>query len=154
MLYGNPGTHDIDLCFSSRRRRPSVVSHLSPPQFYVPPSAVIVQEMARERRGHFNIVHADSGLKADFTLLDAMNCTPGLSAMFGAMPLAKTPSRSRRRNTSFSESWNTTAKAVPKSICAYRSMLAVSGDLLIARLAGLGCKARFENRMAARDRMR
>jgi hypothetical protein len=36
------------------------------PTFYVPPDAVITQEMSRDRRGHFNLIHADSGLKADF----------------------------------------------------------------------------------------
>ena len=35
-----------------------------PPEFYVPPPEVIGAEISRER-GSFNIIHADSGLKAD-----------------------------------------------------------------------------------------
>ena len=37
-------------------------------EFYVPPQDAIAIEAARERRGHFNVIHADSGLKADFYL--------------------------------------------------------------------------------------
>ena len=68
MLYGEPRvTHDIDFVVLLRAEDAHQSAGIyPPPQFYVPPSAVIVQEMARERRGHFNIVHADSGLKADF----------------------------------------------------------------------------------------
>jgi hypothetical protein len=36
------------------------------PAFYVPPAEVIAVEAARERRRHFKIIHAASGLKADF----------------------------------------------------------------------------------------
>jgi hypothetical protein len=68
MLYGEPRvTHDIDFVVFLR---PGDVTKLPevfpPPQFYVPPASVIAEEMARERRGQFNIIHADSGLKADF----------------------------------------------------------------------------------------
>ncbi|MDB6055006.1 MAG: hypothetical protein JWN25_2529 [Verrucomicrobiales bacterium] len=33
---------------------------------YVPASGVILGEIVRERRGHFNLIHTESGLKADF----------------------------------------------------------------------------------------
>ena len=68
MLYGEPRvTHDIDFVVFFRSEEVSRLPALfPPPQFYVPPVAVIIEEMARERRGHFNIIHADSGLKADF----------------------------------------------------------------------------------------
>jgi hypothetical protein len=68
MLYGEPRvTHDIDFVVFLRSedvRRLAAI--FPPPQFYVPPAAIVLEEMARERRGHFNIIHADSGLKADF----------------------------------------------------------------------------------------
>src|SRR5262249_14012872 len=35
-------------------------------EFYVPPSEVIHAEIAREQRGHFNVIHMDTGFKADF----------------------------------------------------------------------------------------
>lgn len=36
------------------------------PAFYLPPPEVIILEVAREQRGHFNVIHADTGFKADF----------------------------------------------------------------------------------------
>lgn len=68
MLYGEPRvTHDIDfVVFLRSEDAPRLAAIFPPPQFYVPPAAVIVEEMARERRGLFSIIHADSGLKADF----------------------------------------------------------------------------------------
>jgi hypothetical protein len=68
MLYGEPRvTHDIDLIVFLRSGDALRMREIFPsPQFYVPPSDVILAEIARERRGHFNLIHADSGLKADF----------------------------------------------------------------------------------------
>jgi hypothetical protein len=68
MLYGEPRlTLDIDLVVFLRADDVSRLSAIFPaPQFYVPPAAAILQEVARESRGHFNVIHADSGLKADF----------------------------------------------------------------------------------------
>lgn len=68
MLYGEPRlTHDIDLIVFLRsddiaRLREAYAT----PEFYLPPPDVIAVEVARERRGHFNVIHADTGLKADF----------------------------------------------------------------------------------------
>ena len=59
-------THDIDfVVFLRSEDAPRLAAIFPPPQFCVPPAAAILEEMARERRGHFNIIHADSGLKAD-----------------------------------------------------------------------------------------
>jgi hypothetical protein len=68
MLYGEPRvTHDIDcVVFLRADDIPKLAAVFPTPQFYVPPTAVILQEVARESRGHFNVIHADSGLKADF----------------------------------------------------------------------------------------
>ena len=68
MLYGEPRvTHDIDFVIFLRLDDVSRLSGVYPaPEFYVPPADIIVAELARERRGQFNIIHADSGLKADF----------------------------------------------------------------------------------------
>lgn len=68
MLYGEPRvTHDIDFVIFLRTGDAVKLAEIFPaPNFYVPPAAAILEEISRERRGHFNIIHADSGLKADF----------------------------------------------------------------------------------------
>jgi hypothetical protein len=68
MLYGEPRvTHDIDFVVFLRSEQAARLREVyPPPEFYVPPVDVIATEMARERNGQFNIIHADSGLKADF----------------------------------------------------------------------------------------
>ena len=68
MLYGEPRvTHDIDLVVFLRiEDAPRLAAIFPEPAFYVPPAEIILKEIARERRGHFNIIHAESGLKADF----------------------------------------------------------------------------------------
>ena len=68
MLYGEPRvTHDIDLVVLLRARDIEKLPKLYPsPEFYVPPAEVIAAETARQQHGCFNIIHADSSLKADF----------------------------------------------------------------------------------------
>ena len=68
MLYGEPRvTLDIDLVVFLRPADNDRLALIFPaPEFYVPPAEVIAVEAARERRGHFNIIHAESGLQADF----------------------------------------------------------------------------------------
>lgn len=67
MLYGEPRvTHDIDLVVFLRASDLGKLPKLfPPPEFYVPPAKVIAAEMARQRHGCFNVIHADSSLKAD-----------------------------------------------------------------------------------------
>ena len=68
MLYGEPRvTHDIDLVVVLRAEDVIGLAALFPaPAFHVPSPEVILAAMARERRGHFNVIHVESGLKADF----------------------------------------------------------------------------------------
>ncbi len=70
MLYGEPRvTHAIDLIVFLRGNEASRIAVLFPsPSFYVPPIEIILTEMDREKGGHFNLIHSDSGLKADFYL--------------------------------------------------------------------------------------
>lgn len=68
MLYGEPRlTHDVDLVVFLRAEHIARLPQAYPtPAFYVPPAEAIAIEVARDLRGHFNVIHADSGLKADF----------------------------------------------------------------------------------------
>ncbi len=70
MLYGEPRvTHDIDLVVALvADSLHGLAEAFRQPEFYIPPPDLILVEMHREQRGHFNIIHADSGLKADFYL--------------------------------------------------------------------------------------
>lgn len=70
MLYGEPRvTHDVDLiAFLSAEDIPRLSKIFPAADFYLPPAVVIAMEMSRERRGHFNVIHPASGLKADFYL--------------------------------------------------------------------------------------
>jgi len=40
-----------------------------PAEFYLPPVEVMLVEASREQRGHFNIIHHDTGFKADVYLI-------------------------------------------------------------------------------------
>ncbi len=68
MLYGEPRvTHDVDLIVFLRAIDiPKLPVAYPLPEFYVPPAEVIAVEVARERKGQFNVIHMASGLKADF----------------------------------------------------------------------------------------
>jgi hypothetical protein len=67
MLYGEPRvTHDIDFVVFLREPDIARLPEMYPaPEFYLPPTEVIAQA-ARAPKGQFNIIHSDSGLKADF----------------------------------------------------------------------------------------
>lgn len=70
MIYGEPRlTNDVDLVVEMDRRAALKLPSLFPPdEFYCPPADVIAVEIAREQRGHFNIIHIESGFKADVYL--------------------------------------------------------------------------------------
>jgi len=69
-FYGEPrATHDIDLLVALSDGQLETLSRAFPAEaFYLPPLEVIRVEMARTERGHFNVIHHESGLKADFFL--------------------------------------------------------------------------------------
>jgi hypothetical protein len=70
ILYGEPRlTHDVDFVVCLRGEDIARLGSAFPsPEFYLPPPDVIQAEVAREQRGHFNVIHADTGFKADFYL--------------------------------------------------------------------------------------
>lgn len=77
IMYGEPRlTHDVDLLVFLNEQNIKQLSQIFPTtDFYVPPAEVIAAEVSREKRGHFNIIHVNTGFKADFypTGRDEMN---------------------------------------------------------------------------------
>ena len=70
ILYGEPRlTHDVDIIIFLNEQNVQELRKLFPDsQFYVPPVEVLYTELARQERGSFNIIHIETGFKADFYL--------------------------------------------------------------------------------------
>lgn len=66
MIYGEPRlTIDIDMVVVLRPEDVARLRDAYPsPEFYLPPGDIIAAEIGRER-GHFNIIHSETILKAD-----------------------------------------------------------------------------------------
>lgn len=67
IMYGEPRmTHDIDFVVMLTYDDIAKLSTLfKKDSFYLPPEEIIRVEMARSSRGHFNIIHNETGYKAD-----------------------------------------------------------------------------------------
>ncbi len=70
MAYGEPRlTHDIDLILELKRKDAARLHQaFAGEQFYCPPQEVIEAEAARRTRGRFNLIHYETGYKADIYL--------------------------------------------------------------------------------------
>jgi len=70
ILYGEPRlTHDIDLVVEIARDRVGNFCKAFPlDSFYCPPEEVLRTEIARRTRGHFNLLHHQTGFRADVYL--------------------------------------------------------------------------------------
>lgn len=70
ILYGQPRlTNDLDVVLSlNATTRAALLRAFPDVDFYVPPESVILTEQARAQRGHFNLIHLESGYKADIYL--------------------------------------------------------------------------------------
>ena len=66
--YGEPRlTLDADIIVHLEQEQAGTMAAIFPAEeFYLPPVDVMAMEIARPTRGHFNLVHLESGLKADF----------------------------------------------------------------------------------------
>ena len=66
MIYGEPRlTLDLDLVVElAAERAAEFLSAFPEAQFYRPPLEVVRLECARDSRGHFNLIHQDTGMKA------------------------------------------------------------------------------------------
>lgn len=70
IFYGEPRmTHDVDfVVFLSDRDIPALQKAFPESEFYLPPTETLFAEARREQRGHFNIIHLETGFKADLYL--------------------------------------------------------------------------------------
>jgi hypothetical protein len=67
IAYGVPRlTHDVDIVVEIARKQAGLLGIAFPSSdFYCPPTEVIALEIERPVRGHFNVIHTATGLKAD-----------------------------------------------------------------------------------------
>lgn len=70
ILYGQPRvTNDLDVVLDlDDETRTALLQAFPEAEFYVPPESVIRTEQARSHRGHFNLIHHETGYKADIYL--------------------------------------------------------------------------------------
>jgi hypothetical protein len=71
VIYGEPRlTHDIDVVVDlNREDAEKLVQAFPSEEFYCPPIEVINLEINRPLRGHFNLIHYETGFKADIYTL-------------------------------------------------------------------------------------
>ncbi len=71
VIYGEPRlTHDIDVVVDLNREDAEKLVQAFPlEEFYCPPIEVINLEINRPLRGHFNLIHYETGFKADIYTL-------------------------------------------------------------------------------------
>lgn len=71
IVYGEPRlTHDLDLVIElGKDELQSFIEAFPSDVFYVPPEEVIRVEISRSSRGHFNLIHKETGFKADIYLM-------------------------------------------------------------------------------------
>jgi hypothetical protein len=67
IYYGEPRlTNDVDIVVVLRAGDAARISNAFPSaEFYCPPPEVILIEHSRPQRGHFNLIHHETGFKAD-----------------------------------------------------------------------------------------
>jgi hypothetical protein len=67
IFYGEPRlTHDVDfVVFLNATDVQRLIEVFPAKDFYLPPKEAMLAETAREQKGHFNLIHHDTGFKAD-----------------------------------------------------------------------------------------
>src|SRR5262245_10895257 len=67
IFYGEPRlTNGVDIIVFLKRENLAAIEEAFPiEEFHCPPLRVIQMEVAREQRGHFNLIHHETGFKAD-----------------------------------------------------------------------------------------
>ena len=133
ILYGEPRlTHDVDFVIFLRDSDITRWQQVFPaPEFYLPPPEAIAAEIARPSKGQFNVIHSDTGFKADFYLAgrDELNAwafrnSRKMEYRGETMVVAPPEYVIVRKLEYFREGGS------DKHLRDIRAMLAVSGDLL------------------------
>jgi hypothetical protein len=70
IIYGEPRlTNDLDLILDLKKADVTGFTQAFPlEEFYCPPEEVIILEIGRPARGHFNLIHHETGFRADVYL--------------------------------------------------------------------------------------
>jgi hypothetical protein len=70
IVYGQPRlTNDVDVVLSLDIAHARKLDEIFPAtDFYCPPTEVVLLEASRAQRGHFNVIHLNTGFKADIYL--------------------------------------------------------------------------------------
>ena len=133
IFYGEPRlTHDVDfVVFLSDADIDALAKLFPAADFYLPPLETISAETRREQRGHFNIIHFETGFKADLYLtgrdeLNAWAFKSRRSVQLEGEPVVLAPAEYVivRKLEYYREGGS------EKHLRDIRSMLAVSGDQL------------------------
>ena len=133
IVYGEPRlTHNVDFIVFLREADIEVLAKSFPAaDFYVPPPETISAEARRDQRGHFHIIHLETGFKADLypTGEDEMNAWAfklRRQFQFGGETVALAPPEYVivRKLEYYREGGS------EKHLRDIRSMLAISGDQL------------------------
>ena len=71
IIYGEPRlTHDIDLVLElDDESAQKIVEDFPLEEFYCPPIEILKIEVKRSQRGHFNLIHHETGFKADIYIM-------------------------------------------------------------------------------------
>jgi hypothetical protein len=118
IVYGKPRyTNDVDIVIVLPADAAEKLHAAFPgTEYYVPPVETIREEAGRPLRAHFNVIHEESGYKADFYPT-------------GSDPLHRW-ALGKRRQTYFREGGST------KHLTDIRAMLNVSGDVIDRTVLG------------------
>jgi hypothetical protein len=130
-------TQDIDLVVALDRAQIARLPEVFPEaEFYVPPPEAIAAEAAREQRGHFNLIHHDTGFKADIYLagrdpLHAWALSRAKRLDLGGETLVVAPPEYVIvRKLEFFREGRARESGSEKHLSDIRAMLAVSGDAI------------------------
>ena len=153
IVYGEPRlTNDVDLVVVLNDSQiPQLATLFPADHFYCPPPEVVAIESRRARRGHFNVIQHDTGLKADLYLagnepLQAWGLAHRQRVEVGngqALWIAPIEYVILKKLEYFREGRS------EKHLLDIRGMLAVSGDtidssFLASQIAALGLAAEWE----------
>lgn len=133
IIYGEPRlTHDIDIVLDLAASDASKLESVFPlDSFYCPPREIIQIEARRDQRGHFNIIHHETGYKADIYIKGkhplhewALEHRCSIALSDGKLWIAPPEYVILRKLEYFREGGS------EKHLRDIRGMIAVSGDLI------------------------